>query len=96
MKIKILMLLLACYSMFPLNLAAADVVGGGELKKIRDSFRLPEDQINLLTSKKDLTEAERTWLLSLTPQQKQQLLEKVFDHMIIPQIKSDGHLEIEF
>jgi hypothetical protein len=63
-----------------------DLGGGGTLSGIQKDFKLDAAHIEFLKEQQELTQARQAWLETLTPAEQEQVLNKVFKHLIAPQI----------
>ncbi len=76
--------LISMMSSLPIH---ADVVGGGTLAEIMEAFRLEQGKKEMLARQPDLDKAYDVWIKSLTPADRQIILEKVFGQIIVPQVQ---------
>ena len=63
-----------------------DLGGGGVLNK---KFQLENTKLELLRSKGKVNQAKDIWLNTMTPEEEAAILDIVFRHFIVPQLRSD-------
>lgn len=66
----------------------SDVIGGGSLSKIMKAFKEKPEVIEELKRQRNLRDAREVWLDSLSDQERDKVLGKVFQELIVPQVKS--------
>lgn len=66
-----------------------DVGGGGTLERLQRAFRLPPAVVEDLRRQGNESQVYQRWLQTLSAQQRQELVDKVFEYHILPQVEGE-------
>ena len=86
---KTTFILILSFGLISSAFAGGDVIGGGHVRRLKKEFKLTKLEEAKLKKSKSIEDAYIKWQMSLNPDDRMIIMEKVFQHLIAPQIEKN-------